>query len=426
VDTGPAAQLIPQRAKPGEDYLNLNVWTPELAGSLPVMVFFHGGSFTSGSGAVGYYDGAALASGGAVVVTLNYRLGLDGFPPFREVANLGLRDMVAALEWVRANIAAFGGDPARVTVFGQSAGGNAIYALMVMPAARGLFQRAIVQSGTPCCVLTADSAAAVRALLAAELGTEPTLEAFAAAPISDLVMAQALMGAAVLQDPDPEKWRDVALNYLPFAPMIDGDTVPMVPLDAIRAGAGAEIELLTGYNADEFRLFTVPTGMADAVDQAAVERYAAMRGLSADGVARYLRSRSLGDAWNAIISDWMYAVPTIRVAEAREANSARTHLYEFAWPSPACDGRVGACHGLELPFVFGTLDDPEAKVLVGEDLPAALSAEVRAVWTGFASGAGAAWPAYTTASRTLRRFGQESATVSDPRPDEFALWADIR
>jgi para-nitrobenzyl esterase len=201
---GPVAQLLPGEPIPGDDYLNLNVWTPDPDGARPVMVFIHGGSFTSGSGAIPTYNGSQFARHGVVLVTINYRLGADGFLWFGDgTPNLGLLDQIAALAWVRDNIRAFGGEPANVTIFGESAGAMSVCTLLAMPAATGLFRRAIAQSGATRCVIGPDTAVRIGARLAEILGVAATRAAIAAVPMPRLLAAQSQLSLEVAAEPDP-------------------------------------------------------------------------------------------------------------------------------------------------------------------------------------------------------------------------------
>ncbi|MDR1431067.1 MAG: carboxylesterase family protein [Propionibacteriaceae bacterium] len=427
----PAAIIPPG---PG-GYLNLNVFTADLSGSRPVMVYIHGGSFIAGSNAFSWYDGSHLAAEGAVVVTINYRLGVYGFSPLGEpgagiTPNLGLRDMIAALAWVRDNIAAFGGDPARVTVWGQSAGAVAICALLAAPSAKGLFHRAIVQSASPNAVLAPADAVVVARQLALARGVDPADKMALArklrtAPADELAAAASGLAASVLANPDPAKWGSVAIIYLPFAPQVDGEVLPTSPIEAARAGMGNDIELLIGYNADEFNLFTIPSGLADAIDQPTVELLAALRGLSPADLESFGArpgQTDWGSVWNAFMTDCMYRRASVELVETRNRAGAKpSYLYQFAWPSPAFAGRLGACHALEIPFAFGTMNEPGVSAVVGEDVPDGLSDEVRSAWLAFAATGAAPWPAYQADNAVFRRFDTESRNIFDPSVPPSAM-----
>jgi para-nitrobenzyl esterase len=420
---GVMGELIPRTIIRGDDYLNLNVWTPGLDGRAPVMVFIHGGSFTSGSGALSVYDGARFARDGVVLVTINYRLGADGFLWFGDgTPNLGLLDQIAALTWVRDNIAGFGGDPGNVTIFGESAGAMSVCTLLAMPAAEGLFHRAIAESGAAHNTIGASSARMVGDRLAAVLGTAPTREAIARVPVPQLLAAQDSLSLQVTAKPRAKLWGDVARTLLPFSPVVDGDLLPGAPLDRIRAGAAADVDLLIGTNSEEARLFLVPTGVGARMNTPLLYAAAALRfGLPPRGVRRYRANRpgtTPGDVLAAIMTDSYYRIPAIRVAEAHSG----TYMYEFAWRSPACDGALGACHALELAFVFDNLDDPSSAPMLGPTPPQHLADLIHRTWITFATTGNPDWPPYTPAQRISRHFNTASGTTTNERSEERQTW----
>ncbi|MFD0662358.1 carboxylesterase/lipase family protein [Thermocatellispora tengchongensis] len=356
----------------GEECLNLNVWTPDPGGSgLPVLVWIHGGSFMNGSGSVGAYDGAAFARDGVVCVTINYRMAAEGFLYLGDgVANLGLLDQIAALRWVQENIAAFGGDPARVTVAGESAGAMSVTTLLSMPQTEGLFARAIAQSGAAAHALPPEQGLMVGRYLAEALGVPPTREAIKQVALDTLVRAASDLVVEVQGTPDPAKWGTLALSLLPFAPTVDGTVLPTAPLEAIAAGRGADVPLLIGSTRDEARLFLVAARTIDLIDDAALEAAVAAYGLTPAGLAVYRANRPgarPGDLLAAAVSDWFFRIPAVRVAEARAATGATTWMYRFDHPDPEANHGFGACHAVELPFVFGTIDRQDVRPLIGDD-----------------------------------------------------------
>ncbi len=259
-DVGAAFEAV-RRAAPSEDCLNLNLWAPHpTAAGLPVMVWIQGGMFELSSTAA--YDGSRFARDGVVCVVINWRPGAEGFLYLGDgIANLGLLDQVAALEWVRDNIAAFGGDPHNVTVFGESAGAMSIGTLLAMPRAQGLFRRAILQSGAAHHVTPADDALRIGHCLAEKLGVAPTRAAIADAGIPRLLAAQAALKADLLADPDPDRWGwEVVTSTMPWQPVVDGDTVPGLPIDRIAAGSSRDVDVLVGTNTDDWRLWLVVSG----------------------------------------------------------------------------------------------------------------------------------------------------------------------
>jgi carboxylesterase type B len=259
----PFSRIIYEPVIPGDNCLNLNIWTPDVGGSgLPVMVWIHGGAFRTGSNAVPTYDGSAFARDGVVFVSINYRLGVEGFadlpgaPP-----NRGLLDQLFALEWVQENIAAFGGDPTRVTVAGESAGAMSVTTLLSLDR-RGLFHRAIMQSGAGHCAQTAEDAARVTRALAELLDvSQPTAAVFAELEPDDLLTVQTQISDMVATIPDKDKWGEsTVMSGMAFLPVIDGDLLTQRPIDAIAAGAGENVPVLTGTNTQEYRLFLAPIG----------------------------------------------------------------------------------------------------------------------------------------------------------------------
>ncbi|MFE9409035.1 carboxylesterase/lipase family protein [Streptomyces sp. NPDC006704] len=416
----PFDTLIPDEGAQGQDCLNLNVWTPHPTpgGGLPVMVWIHGGAFANGSGSSSSYDGSAFARDGVVYVSVNYRLGADGFLKLPDRPdNRGLLDQIAALEWVRDNIEAFGGDPHQVTVFGESAGAMSIGALLALPRARGLFRRAILQSGAAHHFMRPGSADLITARLAEKLGIEASAEDFAAVPLEDLLRAQAELRGEIGANPDPRLWGEAALNMMPFEPVLDE-----LPLPSAECG----VEFLVGNNQEEYRLFLVPTERIDVLPRSRLELAAAAYGLDPDkALPVYERRRPdavPGELFDAVTTDWFYRIPALRVAESVPG----THVYEFARRSPAHGGRLGACHASELAYVFDRLHDPAYAAMLGPRPPQALADAMHGAWVAFAKTGDPGWAPYDTERRTTRVFGTEPGLEHDPRGDERALWEGVR
>ncbi len=392
--------------RPGDDYLTVDVWTPDPgAAGLPVMVFLHGGAFVAGEPGAPAYDGRVLAATGTVLVSVTYRLGVEGFLPLAGGAtNVGLRDQLAALAWVRDEIAAFGGDPAQVTLFGESAGGMSIGCLLGSPLARGLFRRAVVQSGGAEMVRGAGPSARLAAAAAAALGLAPEAAAFRTRPVADVLAAQdVLMDPARRGDLREPDGLDPGFGLGAFLPVLGDDVLPGPPLDAVAAGAGGDVDLLVGSNHEEMNLYFVPSGVVDAVTAEQVHRMVAAVHPHPDALLAGA-DPTPGAALLRVMNDLVFHGPARRLAQAHaRSGTGSTHVYDFAWRSPACGGRLGACHGLELPFVFGTLGCGTGDGgLLGTDPPASLSARMVDAWTRFARTGDPGWPAHPEVARLER------------------------
>ncbi|MEY9199462.1 carboxylesterase type B [Sinorhizobium fredii] len=426
------AEALAELVGPGEDCLTLNIWAPEtVTAARPVMVWIPGGMFEfHATGATAYYEGSRFARDGIVCVTINYRVGAEGFLYLGNgLANLGLLDQIAALKWVQENISAFGGDPGNVTIFGESAGGMSVATLLAMPRARGLFRRAIVQSGNTPDVNSAATAERIGRRLAEVVGIEAKREAFAATPPERILQGQTALRSDLISRPDPAFWGEVALSYLPWAPTVDGDILPERPIDAIRAGAAADIELIVGSNTDETRLFLLSDGSIDRITEEALSVLARAYGLSPEGVAAYRAARpgaSAGDLFSEIQTDWYWRIPAVRLADAHAtAGRLSTYMYEFAWQSPQMGGRLGAAHAVEIPFVFDTLG-LGTEPLLGPDPPQSLADAMHAAWVAFASNGDPGWPEYEAERRATMHFDISPKVVNDPLAGERRLWEDTR
>jgi len=413
----------------GDDWLTVNVWSPELdaAAKLPVMVWIHGGGYTIGVSSRPEYDGGRLARDGqVVVVTFNYRLGVEGFAEIVGApANRGLLDQVAVLEWVRDNICAFGGDPDEVTVFGESAGAGSVAALLGMPRASGLFRRAVTQS-VPGTFFSPPLAADIAAVCADELGLRPTVTDLAGVEPALLAVAADLVTATMTERAG--RWGRAADRSILFAPVVDGDVLPATPWQAVAGGASREVGLLAGHTRDEQRLFTAFSGM---LGQATPEQAAEALRLFApghDGVSRYgdaYPQASPDQLYELVHSDWLFRMPSLNLAEAQVAAGGRVHVYELAWEAPGMGGILGACHGLDVPLVFGNLTSGEPAMLIGESPTPeaeALSAEMRSAWTRFATQGDPGWPAYDPDRRLTQVFDIPSAITSYPEEGSRLIW----
>jgi carboxylesterase 2/para-nitrobenzyl esterase len=365
-----------------------------------------------------------------VCVTIGYRVGAEGFLYLGDdIANLGLLDQIAALEWVQENIRAFGGDPGKVTVFGESAGAMSVATLLAMPRAKGLLRRAIIQSGNTPNVNSAATATRVGRRLAERLGVPATRAAIAAASPERVLQAQAKMRDDLQARPDPAFWGEVALTYLPWAPTVDGQTIPKPPIEAIRAGVAADIDLLVGSNTEETRLFLLSDGTIDRLTGEALAAMAVAYGLPAEGLSVYRAAHpgaSAGELFSAIQTDWYWRIPAVRLADAHAAGGrAATYMYEFAWRSPQLGGRLGAAHAVEIPFVFDTLG-LGTEPMLGRDPPQPLADTMHAAWVAFAAQGDCGWPRYDLARRRAMHFDTESQVVDNPLARELAVWHGVR
>lgn len=414
----------------GDDWLTVNVWTPEPdpAAHRPVMVWLYGGAYRLGhSGSPGYDARRVARDGDLVVVTLNYRVGMEGFAHIEGApANRGLLDQVAALEWVRENITAFGGDPGQVTVFGESAGAGSVAALLAMDRATGLFHRAIAQS-VPGTYFSDALARDIGTALAAEAGLRPTVADLSAVDPAKLTAAGQSLGAKMSRCAD--RWGQAAPTATPYAPVVDGDVLPATPWQALAAGAARDVDLLTGHNRDEFRLFLA---LGDRLGQITEDQAAAALRMYApgpDGERAYRAAfpeASAGELYERVQTDWLFAMPTLRLAEARLAGGGRAHVYELTWPAPGSGGALGACHGLDIPLLFGTFEADLGILLFAGAEPTeearALSSRFRASWTAFARTGDPGWPAYDGRRRPVQVL--DAAPTVAPYPEEAArrLW----
>lgn len=396
----------------GDGWLTLNVWSPDLGGALPVMVWIQGGAYLFGTSGLPEYDGSALARAGVVVVTLNYRVGIEGFAQLEgHPANRGLLDQVAALEWVRDNIAAFGGDPRRVTVFGQSAGGGCVAALLAMPRARGLFQRAIAQS-VPGAFFTPELAADITRACAVELGCRPA----ELAEQDPWLLPAAADAVLASMDRHVDRWGLAAHAQVPVAPVVDGVVLPAMPWDAPTAG----VDLLVGHTRHEQRLLTALSGRLGQITRAEADQTAR---LFAPDPLPYLDAFDDPDElYDVVRSDWLFRMPSLALAQAHLAAGGRTHVYELTWPAPGMGGVLGACHGLDVPLVFGNLASGQTAMLIGEPTPQAhaVSGQMQAAWVAFARDGDPDWPTFDDDSTRL--FDAQPQVTAYPEGLSRSIW----
>ncbi|HWD05578.1 MAG TPA: carboxylesterase family protein [Amycolatopsis sp.] len=398
-----------------EDCLYVNVYAPEAPGSYPVLVWIHGGGGVMGS--PHQFDASAYAHRGVVVVTVGYRLGVLGMLRLPGVSegNLSLLDQVLALEWVRDNVAAFGGDPGRVTLAGQSNGGRTVGTILAVPRANGLFGQAIVQSGTGVgsVVHTPAEGEAVAEAVLADLGVTPA--ELATLPVPRIIEAQQRVAAA-------------SGSLVTYRVIVDGDLLPTIPGATVAAGSARDVRLLTGTTADEQDLFSwLQSGRAkllgtgstmlneDRID-AGVEAY---RKVLPDWPEDQLRNRvrTAGDWW----------LPAIRLAESQHAAGGSAWMYRLDWRIAPCGRGLGAVHGLDLPLMFDDIGNKNWRFLFALAKPdparlQAMATKMFEAWVRFVATGDPGWPPYEPGERITRLFDDVCTTVADPDGEQRRLW----
>ncbi len=410
---------MPRLWKPGDDTdcLTVNVWTPDRGARLPVMVWLYGGALISGGSAMRDYDGAVLARSGVVVVTLNYRVGYEGFGWVDDApANRGTLDQIAALRWVRDNIAAFGGDPDAVTVFGESAGAVSTAALVASPAARGLLHRAIAQSVAGM-YLPEDEARKSSGLVTGRLDVPATAEALAGIPPERFHLAQ--QEATAEMSANRESWTQT----MPYGVVLDGELLDAPPWRAMRDGAGRDIDLICGFTTDEAKLFTVD--LPGVKDLGALARGLRLPESALDDYRTGHPGITDAELYDVVFGDQLLRMPSLWCAEGHADGGGATYLYEFAWPAPGRGGAYGACHALDVPFTFGVRGTELAGLLFDGTVPEdfdVLSGELRHAWTTFAATGDPGWPRYSTSARPTKIWHVPSRVEQDPLAVSRRIW----
>jgi len=416
-----------------EDCLTLNIWTPECDNKKrPVMFWIHGGGFHYGGGPSPRYNGEFLSRRGDIcVVTINYRLGALGnlYVP-DEVSNVGFMDQVAALKWIYDNISNFGGDPNNITVFGESAGSTSVCTLLSMPAAKPFIRRAICQSGAvdPQGHHQEGGILASKTLFS-RLGIKPgDINALRNIPIQKIIAKEAEIR---LEDWEKRAWTG-------YPPIIDGSKVPEHPLIAIKKGSSKNIDLLIGTNLNEWTFFSMLNPSLQYVDWGSVFEYIkiSLKKLNIDKtqieklISTFKSSRNNPfDVLNAISTDFTFRYPSILLAEAQSMQNANIYMYLFSYRTPVSGGVYGATHALEIPFVFGTLDDTEFGVYPQrDDINSRISELMMDSWISFARSGNPnhdgipSWPTYDRDNRKTILFGKEIKIENDPlRTERLAM-----
>lgn len=407
--------LIPEPAVAGDSTLNVNVFTPSVVGALPVLVWIHGGGYTEGSPASPWYDGARFNRDGVVTVSISYRLGFDGFGYVEGAPhNRGVLDWIAALEWVQQNIAAFGGDPGRVTIGGQSAGGGAVLALLGMPSAQHLFHRALAASAALADV-PREEAEARTDRLARMAGVEATAQGFRSV---DEATLHELQGKAASARRGLGVIADLIENGLPWGPMVDGELIAQPTVDALRAGIGADKPLLLGALDDEF---TMIAERENSVLRRVPPQLLLLPFLR-DRTARraYLdanmpqRAKGTAAVAGRYVSDHIFRALVPRVAEARREADAPTWAYRFSWVSPT---KGWACHCLDVPFWFDGLDRVRVDALAGPHPPQSLADELHSSAVALVVEGAPDWAPWRSDPGTTRIFGGQGDEVTNDAYD---------
>ena len=425
------------KEKQSEDCLSLNIWSPAADGKKrPVMFWIHGGGFIGGAGSSDLYDGTQIVQKGDVVlVTINYRLGPLGFLYLNDIPgskgnfedNLGIRDQVAALKWVKQNIAAFGGDPDAVTIFGESAGGISVETLMALPDAQGLFKKAIIESGPAGDVWSAATATKLTKIYLKELGVSTdSLMKLKTVPLDSFNSAMVRLVKLIKSDPSLPKT---------MAPTIDGTYLPTDLLTAIKNGRSANVDLLIGTNHDEANLFAMKRLQMAPVDEAGLKPY--MVRFKTEEQQRLIGAYKNYPSRNGIlelITDGIFTMPSVNFAEL-QATHAHTYMYRFDWASkPLKMVGLSSCHGLELPFVFGTFKTSVGKKVLlfsNHKKIFSLSAQMQQAWINFAktgnpnNNGNGDWKPYDASARNTLIFDKKSYTCTDPKCDQRKAWGTL-
>lgn len=436
--------------KMDEDCLSLNVWSKDLAGKKPVMVWIHGGSFVSGSSSQVLYHGEHFSRKDVVLVTINYRLGVLGLGYFKELvedssrvdSNIALRDQLAALEWVRDNIAAFGGDPNNVTLFGESAGAMSVGCLLASPKAKGLFHKAILQSGAADHVISADDATKVASTFLAALSEKKDPEALWQASPEEIIAAQLQCFRTVVyrghhKTPVPQ-------FAMPFVPTVDGDILPDYPMKLIAEGAAKDIPVLIGTTREEWNFFQQTPG---ADGQSTAQKLADMDADKLEyifeknipGHGQKAREAYLGSeqrenrphhlqSHSDFESDRMFRIPAIKLAEHHDEHNAPVYKYLLTWDK----GVLGAAHAVDIPFVFGDVDKPFGQILTGGGEGAhELHLKIQGAWVAFAENSSPNteqlpdWPLYCRDKRSTMVLGEICEIEEDPLTQERIFWQAV-
>ena len=430
---GPAAPQVPSGGMTAnapvnwnEDCLFLNICTPALdSKKRPVMFWIHGGGYRTGQGAIPWYDGTSFATNGdIVVVSINYRMGAFGFTDLSrfgdEYATSGINgilDQIVALEWVRDNISNFGGDPGQVTIAGESAGGFAVGTLLGSERAQGLFHRAIPQSGAAHHTMSEAAGNRVSDLFLKEVGFE-TIEALQEMKADVILKAQGRIDVSVQRGDT-----DLGEKGSPFYPVTGNEILPISPLEAIRNGVGRNVDALTGTNKDEATLFIMSEVSEDKLKRE-INGYGGDESLLS-AYSSNLSGASVTELSVELSTDFSFRIPSVRLAEARCSQAAKTWVYLFNWESR--NPKLKATHALEIPFVFNNLGKAGVDAFIGKgSLPQSVADEMHSAWTGFIRDGDPGWQTYELDDRATMCFDEVSTVEMDPGQFRREAWEGIR
>lgn len=419
-----------------EDCLFLNIWSPAAdAKKRPVMFWIHGGGFISGSGSSDLYDGAHLANkGDVVVVTINYRMGPFGFLYFDGLPNhegfennLGIKDQVAALKWVHDNIASFGGDPNNVTIFGESAGAISVQTLMAVPSAKGLFQKAIAESGAPKNIWGPEFSSAFTKRYLQLVGVDTAhLEKLKTINADTMAVAMRKLLDMICIEATPNKT---------IAPTLDGSFLPQNLMEAIQSGSAANVPLLIGTNKDEATLFALKSlNMAPRTAKGLIPYVSRFSPEQQKNLLSAYKNYPHKSGVLSIITDGVFAMPSMQFA-ALQSEKAPTYMYRFDWSStPLNIAGLRACHGVELPFVFGNFNTRVGKLVLlmakKKDIYK-IADEMQQAWINFArtgnpnSSNAVNWMVYNVNQRSTLIFNRKQSTVNDPDASRREAWGAL-
>ncbi|EFU6057209.1 carboxylesterase family protein [Escherichia coli] len=396
--------------------LTLNIWQPDITeDKLPVMVWIPGGAWIREDATEPVYDGSVFAKKGVIVVTVNYRVGVDGFMHFNQRPdNRGLADQIAALKWIQRNIANFGGDPERVTLFGQSAGAGSIAIHLGNPETKGLYKQAILQS-PPVQWISQENASRITQQFTDNLGLPATPEAVATVPFKDLVQNVLKVGEQIK---DPAHWGRLSLGGTAFLPVADGKMIIKNPLEDLSLNNSNHVPVLVGCTDSEFRLYLIPGGDLQKITDNDVTSIINEIGLPVTALQAYTKNKiaadTSGDIYAQIMSDYTFRMPALTIAQILNRNK-NTWFYHFSWRSPVYNGQLGASHFVDVPFTFGTIHTKEAENFIGNNPPQSLSEKMNNAWVSFAKNGNPGWPYFSDRNNKIMVFNTKSyeSTLDD-------------